>query len=264
MPLHNVLFNDCSGERVALSRIGRKWTMLTVVRATGAALVLSMTGGAVAQSAPTFNPAELLSRALTAPTQTGSEFAFDFVTENTGNEPGLIRGRYDPSRPKGDRVSIIEATGKDADPKKIDERYEKQDQGDIWCDAVFGGADGAVTDRGVQAGGRALAFIPKPNPNGSRNSERGDAAKLFKQLTAVMVVDEATADVKSFAATLGKPWKPAVVAKLEAMQMKGSCAAAPNGRMYLARTETSIQGSALGQSFKVNSVRRISNLAPVN
>jgi hypothetical protein len=185
---------------------------------------------------------ELLQQALSAP-QANKVYAFDFVDTRTGDRTGVTRGRIDPTRPKGDRVTIFETTGDETDPRKIDERYEKDADGDIWCDQL-GNVDGAVTDRGMYASGRAFAFTPKARPDAG-----GDEKKLYKQLAAEVIVDPATAKMKSFTARLPKPWKPNMLAKISHVEMTGQCAVAPNGRAYQIETTMNLRGSALGSDF---------------
>jgi len=185
-------------------------------------------------------------------------YAYDFLDERDGDRPGFTRGRIDPSKPEGERVTIYEATGDKVDLKKIDKRYERNADGDIWCDELSGGPDGPVSDKGASADGRLFAFTPLPKPD----AEDGEK-KLYRQLAAMVAIDERTAQIRTFTATLTAPWKPMVLAKLDAVEMTGNCAPAPNGRAFSARMKMRIAGSALGNDFKQDVTHSISNLTPV-
>ncbi len=207
---------------------------------------------APAAAADTSMP-DLLRKALT-PANISSVYAFEFTDTLTGGGAGIVRGRIDPTRSEGDRVTIIEATGDETDLRKIDKRYEENADGDIWCDQLAG-VDGRITDRGAQAGGHVFAFTPK-----ARAEASGDERKLYKQLAAEVTVDPATAIIKSYTARLPKPWKPNVLAKISHMNMTGRCMIAPNGRAYQAEMTMTLRGSAVGSSFEQGIRRTITNL----
>ncbi len=202
-------------------------------------------------------PPELFRKAFAAPAKV-QLYAYDFLDQRAGDKPGHIRGRVDPSKPEGERVTILEATGDKVDLKKIDKRYEKNADGEIWCDKLTGGVDGEVTETGANEAGRLFAFRPLPKPDAE-----GEEKKLYKQLAAVVAIDEATASIRTFTATLTAPWKPMVIAKLDTMEMKGVCEPAPDGRAYHSRLETRVVGSALGSAFSQDMTSTISNLTPV-
>src|SRR5579871_3259519 len=153
---------------------------------------------ALAQSAPP----SLFARALGQPDKT-QLYAFDFVDVTLGDSPNTIEGRIDPSKPKGQRVSFTRIQGKDdmSDTKK---KYERNAAGDIWCDTLTRGADGAIADKGSNGGAHIFAFTPLPPKPNPKDTDR----QLYKQLSAEMAVDEASGRMRSFSAVLTKSWKP--------------------------------------------------------
>lgn len=196
----------------------------------------------------------VLAAALSPGTDT-TTYAYEFTVSDTGSRPMNLRGRIDPSRPEGQRVEILEATGEDVDTKEIDERMEANADGDIWCDSMFSGADGAVTEQPAPAGQRAYAFTPMARPD-AESEER----KIFSRLSATAFVDEETGALKSSRAVLDKPWKPNIMAKISQFELSVECAMAPNGRAYAETINTKISGSALGQNFTSDNTRRITRV----
>jgi hypothetical protein len=219
------------------------------------AIVALMVAPALAQT--TQQPPEIFSRALAHP-ESRQLFAFDFADHMEGAAPSFTRGRIDPSLPKGSRVTIYEATGRGYDAKEAKKRYERNAKGDIWCDNLSYGADGPVTETTSPPGTRTFVFTPVPKPNAKE-----DQRDLYRKLQAEMVVDVATSHIKVFTAHLVKSWKPVFVAKVDTVQLRGECAVAPNGRLYTAKLDTTLDGNVMGLG-QTQSVRRvITNLAAV-
>lgn len=204
---------------------------------------------------------DLLRRALTPPAST-ELFAYDFEDVSTGDHVMTIRGRVDPSRKEGDRVEITHASNTDPkekiDLKKIDERYERNAEGDIFCDSQSEPDVTQVVDKGMTAAGRLFTFIPRPPKDAG-----GDMKGIMKKVLAEAVVDEATATMVAFNARLTKPHSMMLVAKVNAMNLATQCQAAPNGRAYAARREMKVAGSGMGRSFDMTTVQTISNLRAV-
>lgn len=215
---------------------------------------LSAPGAAQTSAVP-----DLLRRALTSPA-TSALYAYDFEDVSTGDRNTVIRGRIDPSRKKGERVEItfFSDAGEDkTDIKRIDERYERNAEGDIFCDALSEPDVGKVVDKGAAAGLRTFQFVPTP----PRDAE-GEMKAIMKKVTAEAVVDEATATLKAFTARLNKPHSIMMVAQVKSMSLRAECAAAPDGRSYALRREMKLEGSGLGRTFATTSVQTISNLRP--
>ncbi len=198
----------------------------------------------------------LLTAALT-PSADETTYAYEFTMTESGSRAMTITARIDPAKPEGQRVEILDAKGEDLDLKQIDERLERGANGDIWCDNMISGADGPVSETTSASGQRAYTFTPRARPDAE-----GDERKMFARLTATAVVDESARALKSFNAILGKPWKPNIMAKIHEFELSGQCAPAPNGRAYAKTITTKISGSALGQSFSSNNIRRITRIYP--
>lgn len=216
--------------------------------------------GIVALSPPAFADASwpaLFRKAAQAAEAAGAP-VYDFAMETTGDTPGVTKGRIDFTRKEGDRVTILSSQGgREPDPGKIDARMEKNLDPEIWCDSLLSRAAGPVTDAGAAAGGREFRFTPKAGPDADKTE-----AKMYSQLQASAVIDEATGVVKSFRAVLPKPYKPAVVAKIEKLEIDILCDVASNGRPFMSRMTTRIAGSAVGRSFAGATVQTITNLRP--
>jgi len=221
-----------------------------------ASVILAASAGAIAQQAAM---PILLQTALQPPAASSTLYAYDFVSVATGKQPSTVHGTIDPSLPEGKRVTITRAEGEKVDAKKIDKRMEKNADGDIWCDRMSGGAAGPVRELAPRDGGRVYSFVPKAKDDAEKEEK-----KLYEQLTAEVLVDEATKTVKRFTAHLREPWKPAVIARLDSMNMVAECALAPNGRAYLVRSTTTVSGSALGSDFDSEFTQTISNLREVH
>jgi hypothetical protein len=116
---------------------------------------------------------------------------------------------------------------------------------------------GATSSATSTALSQTAACRPAAAPDAS-----GDEKKLYRQLTAEVIVDPATARMKSFTARLPKPWKPNILAKISHVEMTGKCAMAPNGRAYQIETTMAVRGSALGSDFDQGFKRAVTILTP--
>ncbi len=230
---------------------------------TGIALSLAMP--ALSKDAPV---PDLLRRALATPAST-QQYAYDFVTSTTaddgksGPKTTIIRGRIDPSKPKGQRVTITSAEGKGQDdkpldPKKIDEQYEKgRSEGGIFCDTFSDPEVKNAIDKGSTPQGRLFGFTPKAEKDAD-----GEAKELMKKVAATAVVDEATGALRGYTGHLTKPHGVMLIATVKAFDISASCAPAPNGRAYTARSDLRIKASGLGRDFDITTVQTVSNLGP--
>ena len=171
-----------------------------------ALVALALAAPALAQKAPPVP--DLLKRALVTPAK-GKLYAYDFETVSINTDPKkgprttTIRGHIDPSRKKGDRVTITsvegERDGKPVTAKQIDESLEKGADGDIFCDSASKESVTNVVDRGATADGHAFTFTPK-----AEDDQAGDMKEIMKKMSAEVVIDEATGILKSFNARLLK------------------------------------------------------------
>ncbi len=171
-------------------------------------------------------------------------------------------GSVDPSAPIGQRLKILtpaESDWSDAFRKEI-EKMDAETEGDIWC-AEFGQM--VPQDASLSAQDEAtktFSFTPVPEPDADRNEQ-----KMMKQLDGTVVLDKTDGAVLAFKMSLPKPYKPAMVAKINAFEMDVSCARSPDGRTFIEQFNFDISGSAMMQSFDESVSRQITKLlAPVD
>ena len=218
---------------------------------------------ALAQKTPV---PDLLKRAL-AEHPSKQLYAYDFenVSDNVTSEETthtVVRGRIDPSRKKGDRVtitSIEDNSKKPREAKKMDEQYEKNADGDIFCDTVSREDVTNVADKGpAPGGGRLFTFTPR-----AEKDAEGEMKELMKKMTAEAAVDETTGAMKSFTGNLTKKHSIMLVAEVKSASFTVSCEPLPTGRSYGARTDLKAAISAFGQSFTTTTTQTVSNVTPV-
>jgi hypothetical protein len=204
---------------------------------------------------------DLLKRALSSPSS-GQLFAYDFedvIQDKDGKR--TIRGRIDPSRPKGDRVTITfleDLRKKPADLAATDTRYEKSADGDIFCDTASQENVTNVVDKGeAPGGGRVFEFSPTPEPQAERM-----VRELMPKMSAEAVVDEISGLLRSFSATLTKKHSVALFGQVKSATYSAECAALPNGRAYTARINLEALISAMGRTYRQQTVQVISNVTP--
>jgi hypothetical protein len=212
-------------------------------------------------SAPAASVPDLLKRALSSPAS-GQLFAYDFedvIEDKDGKR--TVRGRIDPSRPKGDRVAItfLEDLRKTpADLESTDKRYEKNADGDIFCDTASREDVTSVVDKGeAPGGGRIFEFAPKPEPQAERMVK-----ELMPKMSAKAVVDEISGLLRSFSATLTTGHSVGLFGLVKSATYSAECAALPNGRAYTSRINLDALISAMGRTYKQQTVQVISNITP--
>jgi hypothetical protein len=220
---------------------------------------------ALAQKAPPVP--DLLKRALVTPAK-GKLYAYDFenVSINTDPKKGqlttIVRGHIDPSRKKGDRVTISfvegERDGKPMTAKQMDESLEKGADGDIFCDSASKETVTNIVDKGATADGHAFTFTPR-----AEDDQQGDMKEFMKKMSADVVIDEATGVLKSFDGKLLKKHNIMLIADVNSASMKMDCQPLAEGRSYAVRTEFSGKISAFGNTFDTSSTQIISNIMPV-
>jgi hypothetical protein len=221
---------------------------------------LILTAPAHAQSAPA-GP-DLLRKALSPP-GSSQMFAYDFediIEDKDGKR--TVRGRVDPSRAKGDRVTIafVEDLRKTpADMKATDQRYEKNADGDIFCDTASREDVTGIVEKGeAPDGGRIFGFVPKPEPQAEKMVK-----DLMGKMSAEAVVDEISGLLRSFKATLTRTHNVMVFGTVKQATYSAECKTLPNGRAYTVRTNLDALISAMGNSYRQKTVQLISNVTPV-
>ena len=84
--------------------------------------------------------------------------------------------------------------------------------------------------------------------------------KMMKKLKGTVTLDKSDGSVLAFNMKLPKPYKPAMVAKINSFEMDATCARAPDGRTFVEAFDFKIAGSAMMQSFDEAVSRRITKL----
>ena len=166
-------------------------------------------------------------------------------------------GLIDPSKPEGERIEIYAPDESEwtKDFRNGIADMEAQTDGDIWC-ADF--AQMVPTDATATTEDETTvtyAFTPTPEADADKNEQ-----KMMKQLNGTVTLDKSDGSVLAFNMVLPKPYKPAMVAKINRFEMTASCDRAPDGRTYVEQFSMDIKGSAMMQSFEESVTRRITKL----
>lgn len=169
----------------------------------------------------------------------------------------IATGRIDPSQPEGERIEVLSPS----EDKWSDDfraglaEMDAETDGDIWCaDFAEMVPDNAAliaeTDREA-----TYTFTPMPEADAD-SMER----KMMKKIKGEVTLDKTDGAITAFSMRLPKPYKPAFVVKINAFDMNAKCSRAPDGRTYLEAFSFAIDGSAMMQSFKETTSRKITKL----
>ncbi len=169
----------------------------------------------------------------------------------------IATGFIDPSQPEGQRIDVTSPDESEwsKDFREGLEEMEAETDGDIWC-ADFADMvpkQAAIADE--NDGTATYAFTPQPEADADK-TER----KMMKQLKGSITLDKSDGSVLAFNMVLPKPYKPAMVAKINSFEMAATCARAPDGRTYVEEFNFDISGSAMMQSFSETVSRKITKL----
>ena len=99
------------------------------------------------------------------------------------------------------------------------------------------------------------AFAPKPDTDAD-NIEK----KLMKKVKGEITLAKDDGAVMDFSMVLPKPYKPAIIAKINTFNMNATCARAPDGRTYAKDFLFEIDGSAMMQDFAEKTTYSITKL----
>ncbi|RIJ30683.1 hypothetical protein [Henriciella mobilis] len=166
-------------------------------------------------------------------------------------------GKVDPSQPEGQRITIYtpDESEWDDDFRETITSIDSEVTGDIFCDDLAAQIPATArrieeTDDTVQ-----FAFTPVPGEE-SDDMER----KILKKVKASATLSKADGQVLSFSMSLPKPFKPAMIAKINTFQLDATCVRAPDGRTYLEAMQMDVSGSAMMQAFSQTVTQRITKL----
>ena len=166
-------------------------------------------------------------------------------------------GLIDPSKPEGERIEIYSPDESEwtKDFRKGIADMDAETDGDIWCadfaEMVPTNATATAEDEKTVT----YAFTPEPEADADKNER-----KMMKQLNGTVMLDKSDGAVLAFNMVLPKPYKPAMVAKINRFEMDASCDRAPDGRTYVEQFRFDIKGSAMMQNFEESVTRRITKL----
>lgn len=166
-------------------------------------------------------------------------------------------GKVDPSQPEGQRITIYspDKSEWDDDFRKTVTSIDSEVTGDIFCDDLAAQIPADARRVGETDDTVQFAFTPVPDAD-SEDMER----KIFKKVEASATLSKTDGQVLSFSMSLPKPFKPAMVAKIDTFQLDANCARTPDGRTYLKAMQMDVAGSAMMQSFNQTLTRRITKL----
>lgn len=184
----------------------------------------------------------------------GPLYAYEMTYDDTNV---TASGQIDPSRPEGERIRVTSPAREDwtkdfeADIKEMDAETD----GDIWCTSfaeMVPETASLLSSDEVEA---TYTFVPVPEADAD-----GMERRMMKKVKGTVTLDAVDGAVLGFNMRLPKPYKPAMVAKINVFEMEARCARAPDGRTYVEDFSIEIAGSAMMQSFEENVTRRITQL----
>ena len=193
-----------------------------------------------------------LEAALAAPTD-GPAYRFDMKIDDD-----TLKGeaQVDPTRPEGQRLTLISP-----DPATLEgeaaETYAKlqaRTSGEkIWCTSFKSNipADAKL----ISESGEAAVYSFTPLPGDDKDME-----KVYKHLTGRVTVSKLTPAILAFEMFAEKPFKPAMVARIDNFSMKADCSPAPDGRTYISAFSLDVSGNAMMQPFSQSERREVTNL----
>ncbi len=166
-------------------------------------------------------------------------------------------GTIDPSQPEGQRISVTHPDPSEWSDDFRDglEEMDAETDGDIWCtDFAEMVPDSAALESETDKAA-VYTFTPVPEADADNNEK-----KMMKKLDGTVTLDKADGSVLAFNMVLPAPYKPAIVAKINAFELDATCARAPDGRTFVESFNFSIEGSAMMQNFSETVSRSITKL----
>ncbi|GAB5459402.1 MAG: hypothetical protein Hens3KO_24320 [Henriciella sp.] len=166
-------------------------------------------------------------------------------------------GLIDPSKPEGERIHIL-TPDKSEWPEDFSANIadmEADTDGDIWCAGFAENIPDRVTKTSETDANATYVFTPLPDSDAD-----GVERKLMKKMDGEVTIDKQDGAILAFKMRLPKPYKPAIVAKVNVFDMQASCQRAPDGRAYIKDFSMSVAGSAMMQDFEEQISREITSL----
>ncbi|MEM7728007.1 MAG: hypothetical protein AAF311_01900 [Pseudomonadota bacterium] len=204
---------------------------------------------------------------------------------DTVKAPVTARLRIDPSRPEGERVTILSRS--DSDAQEMDnaledlieqiEENDAEDQADgFWCSARDSDAFPITPDNFTVIADEGGTTRLKPVPDrmvqlmmgeddlselGGR--ERAIAKKLIDRLDGELRLDSADGQMRGMSFEMTRPMSVMLIAKIKQMAVSVECDRAPNGYPFVSRFSMHVEAGAFGQDMVNDMELRVSELTPV-
>ena len=168
-------------------------------------------------------------------------------------------GRIDPILPVGERVHVLSPSEDEWSGELLAaiEEMESDTDGDIWCNDFAQMVSEDVSLASETDSTATYKFTPSAEPDADK-SER----KMMRKMQGLLTLDKSDGAILGINIVLPKPYKPAMVAKIETFKLDASCARAPDGRTFLEALDFRLKGSAMMQEFDEGYKQTISNLMP--
>ena len=185
----------------------------------------------------------------------GPSYRFDL---NFDDGDLKAKAQVDPSLPEGKRLVLLSPTEDelDDDEAKMFQTLQENTTGDkIWCNRFSRNIPEDA--KLISESGEAAVYSFRPVAS---EEDDDNAAKAYKHLTGRVTVSKDTPVILAYEMYAEKPFKPAMVAKIDSFNMKVSCDYAPDGRTYVKNMSLDLSGSAMMQKFAQTERREISNL----
>lgn len=210
--------------------------------------------GALASSAVLTAAADPVLDMMRSASIEGPVYAYEMTYTGEGV---VASGKVDPSQPEGQRIQIYSPSEDDLS-KEFKAGLKEMDadaDGDIWCTEFAEMVPSNATQTEQDETTVTYAFTPEPGDDADK-TER----KMMKQLNGTVTLSKSDGAVLAYNMVLPKPYKPAMVAKINRFEMAAACNRAPDGRTYIEQFKFDIAGSAMMQSFDETVTRQITKL----
>jgi hypothetical protein len=165
--------------------------------------------------------------------------------------------QVDPTLPEGERLTLISPDAGNAGRRSGRNAMQISRPGHsgdkIWCSSFKSNipADAKM----ISESGEAAVYSFTPLPGDDK-----ETAKVYKHLTGRVTVSKEAPGILAFEMFAEKPFKPAMVAKIDSFSMKANCDHAPDGRTYIQDFALDIRGNAMMQPFSQSERREVTNL----
>lgn len=193
-----------------------------------------------------------------------------------------VQYRVNPQRAAGERITVMSGS-LEALPEEAREEIEAVNAeqnvaalaSEFWCnsedDGPLNGDDPeddlgegvtVISENDVEAVlGLDIGLLKGMLTEGDEDD--GMPNKIVKRMAAQVTVTKPDLEMKSMRVWLTRPVRVMLVAKIKEMDIRQSCALAPNGHWYASERQLTVRGKALGVNFSEQQSITISDLQPL-